>query len=178
MDSIMPMATTKRHNKIINEFVRNVSGVNFYDVDILTSDCLLVFWGNRMELFTANLIDISQIEDIEHFREDIMNDLYCVQPDFMMFDKNKFIENKRQTRTAGFPDLTIEVWSDGNDIKEQAFKKILYSTSDTTEHWYVKQGSNDVECFLGKEALPKQSLLNILKTINGIEFDLTRRAIK
>ena len=37
MDSIMPMATTKRHNKIINEFVRNVSGVNFYDVDILTS---------------------------------------------------------------------------------------------------------------------------------------------
>ena len=41
MDSIMPMATTKRHNKIINEFVRNVSGVNFYDVDILTFDCLL-----------------------------------------------------------------------------------------------------------------------------------------
>jgi Uma2 family endonuclease len=110
-----------------------------------------------------------------------MSELRRVEPDFMLFDKNAYIENNIsggvRTRIAGFPDLVIEIWSEANLIEERKFKKILYSTSPVTEHWYIEQDSNKVECFLGGNDLPPQSLKNILRTQDGVEFDLRYMAI-
>ena len=178
MDAYMPMSTSKRHNEIITTLIGRL--FNFIEEEKIHAwheESALVFWGRKIELFSLSLADIEKIADIEFFKDNVMNELYCVQPDFMLFQHNKYIENKKRTRTAGCPDLIIEIWSDGNSEDDKSFKKFLYSTSDKTEHWYIEQDSNDVNCFLGKETLPKQSLLNILRTKNGIEIDLRRMAV-
>jgi Uma2 family endonuclease len=114
---------------------------------------------------------------MQAFKDGIIEDLYFVQPDLMVFDLLPYAENKRQTKTAGQPDLVIEVWSDGNTKIDRDFKKHLYSTSAQTEQWYIEQDSNNVECYLGKERLPPQSLKKILRSANGIEFDLRYLAL-
>ena len=66
---------------------------------------------------------------------------------------------------------------DGNTSDDRDFLKFLYSTSDITEHWYIEQDSNTVECYLGKEKLDDQYLTNLLVTQKGFEFDLRYLAI-
>jgi len=172
MDSFMEMGATARHNELITALLRKI--LNFVDggkSKLFHENYSLVYWGNRKELDTLELVDIKRIKDIENFKEN-MNELRRIEPDFMLFDKNGYIENKKRTRIAGFPDLVIEIWSEGNSDMEQEFKKFLYSTSPATEHWYIEQDTNDVECCKGNEVLPAQSLKNILRTQNGVEFDL------
>jgi len=180
MDAYMPMSTTRRHNKIINEFVRKISGVDSFDeVDILTSECALAHWGSKRKSDKiCHLVNIDVLEDIEHFTKLTINHLEYVQPDFILFRNNRFIVNEFETITAGCPDLIVEIWSESNSKLEKEFKFNLYSSSDKTEHWYMEQGSNKVTCFIGRKALPEQSLTNILKTNNGIEFDLRKMAVK
>ena len=178
MDSFMEMGTTARHNEIITALLRKI--LNFVDggeSKLFHENYSLVYWGKRTELDSLELVDIKNIKDTEHFKENVMNELRRIEPDFMLFDKNGYIENKKRTRIAGFPDLVIEVWSEGNSEAEQELKKFLYSTSPATEHWYIEQDSNDVECFMGDEVLPRQSLKDILLTQNGVEFDLRHMAI-
>lgn len=74
--------------------------------------------------------------------------------------------------TAGQPDLIVEVWSDYDLKNDRAFLQNLYATSDVTEHWYIEEDSNDIECYKGRIKLPSQTLKNILKTQSGLEFDL------
>lgn len=180
MDAYMPMSTTRRHNKIINEFVRKISGVeSFDDVDILTSECALAHWGSKRKSDEiCYLVDISSLEDIEYFTKSTINHLEYVQPDFVLFRNNPFVVNEFETITAGCPDLIVEIWSEGNSKLEKEFKFNLYSSGNKTEHWYIEQGSNKVTCFRGKEALPPQSLSDILRTTNGVEFDLRKMAIR
>lgn len=174
MDSFMEMGTTFRHNEIIAELIMEIAELikNRREIRMLHENCSLVYLGKRTEIDTLFLVDITQIKDIEHFKENVMSDLRRVEPDFMLFNKNAYVENKQRTRIAGYPDLIVEVWSERNDDAEQEFKKFLYSTSPKTEHWYIKQDSNDVECFLGQNVLPTQTLKSILRTQNGLEFDL------
>ena len=80
-------------------------------------------------------------------------------------------------KTAGQPDLVVEVWSDGNTPTDRAFLQKLYASSSITEFWQVEQDSNAVKCSIGEEKLPDQSLTNILKTQKGLEFDLRYLAI-
>jgi Uma2 family endonuclease len=180
MDAYMPMSTTRRHNKIINEFVRKIAGVDSFDeVDILTSECALAHWGSKRKSDEiCRLVDITLLENIEYFTKSTVNYLEYVQPDFVLFRSNPFIVNEFETITAGCPDLIVEIWSESNSKLEKEFKLNLYSSSDKTEHWYMEQGSNKVTCFIGKETLPTQSLLNILRTNDGIEFDLRKMAIR
>jgi len=179
MDIFMPMSTTTRHNNIIINLIGKLFNlIERQEVHVLQSDCALVFWGKRTEPGSLLLVDIENPDHQTIYKESVINELYYVQPDFMMFQRNKYIENQWHTRTAGCPDLIIEIWSEGNTDNDKAFKKFLYSTSDKTEHWYIEQDSNEVKCFLGKEALPEQSLLNVLRTNSGIEFDLRKMAIK
>ena len=124
------------------------------------------------------MVDVENPERKNIFKESVINELSYVQPNFMLFQRNKYIENQWLTRTAGSPDLIIEIWSDGDTNEDKSFKKFLYSTSDKTEHWYIEQDSNEVICFLGQNVLPSQSLLNTLRTHNGIELDLRRIAMK
>ena len=178
MDIFMPMSTTVRHNKIImNLIARLWNRIEKKELHALSEECSLVYWGNPFEINSIQLVNLSEINNIQTFKDGVIEDLYFVQPDLMVFASQPYIENKRQTKTAGQPDLIIEVWSDGNTKIDKDFKKYLYSTSAQTEQWYIEQDSNDVECYLGKESLPSQSLKEILRTVNGIEFDLRYLAL-
>ena len=179
MDIYMPMSTTRRHNKILNEFVSRRENLSKAEnIDIFTSDCALAYWGERKnKTDNFELVDINKIDDLEYFKKRTLNQLEYVQPDFMLFEKNKQITNEFETITAGFPDLVIEIWSDSNSKAEKEFKFNLYASGLTCEHWYITQDSNKIECFLGENRLKEQNLTEILVTNDGIKFDLRRIAI-
>jgi Uma2 family endonuclease len=138
--------------------------------------CSLVYRGTKKSSANFSLVDVSAISNVERFIENI-TELEHIEPDLVMFKDNPYLENKKQTRTAGQPDLIIEVWSESNTDNDRAFLQNLYATSDITEHWYIEQNSNRVECYLGKEQLPDKYLTDILITQKGIEFDLRRLAV-
>jgi Uma2 family endonuclease len=90
----------------------------------------------------------------------------------MLFKDNPYLKNNKGLRTAGQPDLIIEVWSEGNTDRDKNFKKDLYSSSPITEHWYIEQDSNDVTCYFGTDRIKNQHLSDILVTRGGLQFDL------
>ena len=177
MDIFMPMSTTARHNRISGTFFsRIVDLLERKEVHALHEECSLVYWGRKMGA-NCSLVNISEIENLDQFKDSVIEDLYYVQPDFMLFKNNSYVENKRQTRTAGCPDLVVEIWSDGNTKNDRAFLQNLYATSTITEHWYIEQDSNDVACYLGLNRIENQSLTNILLTCGGLKFDLRYLAV-
>ena len=172
------MSTTARHNRIAMTLSGTVLDLlRKKEVYALSEECSLVHWGRKTEPTSLRLVTVSEIEDLSKFKESIIDDLYYVQPDFMLFKNNPYIENKRQTRTAGRPDLVVEIWSDGNSKNDRAFLQNLYATSDITEHWYIEQDSNEVTCYFGRERIENQFLTDILFTRNGLKFDLRYLAI-
>jgi Uma2 family endonuclease len=178
MDAFMQMATTTRHNRLINTFIGDVLALSRKrEIYALQSDCALVYWGQQKEPQLAELIDISKISDVEKFLNLEIEYLDYVQPDFMFFKNNLFLENGKKLRIAGQPDLIVEIWSEENTQREKDFKMSLYKTSPITEHWYIDQDSNKVKCHMGGGQLPDQCLTNILKTQKGLEFDLRYLAI-
>ena len=178
MDMYMPMSTTTRHNKITTTLISSVIDLlRKKEAHALSEECSLVYWGKNTEPTSVKLVNINEIEDMQKFTEIIIEDLYYVQPDIMIFKSNPYVENKRQTKTAGQPDLIVEVWSEGNLNSEKDFKKYLYSTSAITEHWYIEQDSNEVTCYLGRDRIEDQSLSDILVTRNELKFDLRYLAI-
>ena len=177
MDIFMPMSTTARHNKISGTFFsRIVDLLERKEVHALHEECSLVYWGRKMGA-NCSLVNIPEIENLDQFKDSVIEDLYYVQPDFMLFKNNSYVENKRQTRTAGCPDLVVEIWSDGNTKNDRAFLQNLYATSTITEHWYIEQDSNDVACYLGLNRIENQSLTDILLTCGGLKFDLRYLAV-
>jgi len=167
------MSTSIRHYDIIESFIAEsvlmrlkgkISLRTFSDV------VALVHYGHRREApHNLSLVDISILEN-----KDVLNHLYYIEPDFMLFNKNDYIFNEKETRVAGYPDLVVEVWSESNSQIDREEKFLIYSNSNNkTEHWYIEQDSNVVKCYLGRDELEDQSLKSPLKTKNGIEFDLT-----
>ena len=180
MDIYMPMSmsTTVRHNKIVTTLMNRIfNRVESGEIHALQEECSLAYWGKNTEPTSVSLVAVKEIEDLQRFKEITIEDLYYVQPDMMVFKSNPYIENNRKTKTAGQPDLIIEVWSEGNSKQERDFKKYLYSTSDITEHWYIEQDSNEVDCYWGVNRLKNQSLADILHTRGGLEFDLRYLAV-
>ena len=178
MDNYMQMSTSLRHNRITGTlFSEIIDMLRKNEVNALQEECALVYWGSRIKPEPALLIDINNIKNMNDFKEKTINDLEYVQPDFILFHKNLYVENKRKTRTAGCPDLIVEVWFDSNTAEEENFKYGLYSSASSTEHWYIGQDTNEVKCYLGKETLATQSIKNILHTANGLKFDLRYLAI-
>ncbi|MCL2095938.1 MAG: Uma2 family endonuclease [Oscillospiraceae bacterium] len=173
IDNIFEMGATKRHGQTIGAFFSEVwEKVKAKELFVIPDSCSLVYSGEKIEPDMINLIDAGSVGNTEHFREHIINNLKYVQPDFMLFKNNKYIENDKETRIAGCPDLVIEVWSEDNGEKDRAFKKYLYSTSSITEHWYIEQDSNIIECYYGREKIGVQNLADILVSRDGIKFDL------
>lgn len=178
MDNIMPMATTDRHNILTSSLFGEIYGLlKKKEVHALQSDCALVHWGWKEKNEVLSLIDVSgnSIEDFvdkEDFLQTTIMELDYVKPDFFLFKKNPYLRNERGTRTAGCPDLIVEVWSRDNTKLHRRQKMDLYSSSPITEHWYIKQDSNDVECYYGDRKIESQCLTNILATRDGLEFDL------
>ena len=177
MDIFMPMATTDRHNKFVATLMNRIfNRVESGEVHALQEQCPLVYWGSKDLPKGFELVDVRDIKNTEHFLDNI-TELEYVNPDFMLFAANPYIKNKKGTRTAGQPDLIVEIWSDSNTDNNRAFLQNLYASSPITEHWYIEQDSNDVKCYMGKERLLDQCLTNVLVTQNGIKFDLRYLAI-
>ena len=99
MDIYMPMASTERHNLFTGSFFGSVMDLfRKKEVKAFNNEGALVYLGTRKE-FYRNLVDI------DNFDAGCINDLEYVQPDFMLFKKNAFVQNERKTRIAGYPDL-------------------------------------------------------------------------
>ncbi|MCL2813133.1 MAG: Uma2 family endonuclease [Oscillospiraceae bacterium] len=179
MDIFMPMSTTDRHNDMISTFIGDILPLKRKkEIYALQSDCALVHWGERKEPANFALVNISEVEDTSRFTEYTIEYLDYIQPDFMLFKDNPYLKNSKGLRTAGQPDLIVEVWSESNSKAERELKWSLYATSDITEHWYIEQDSNGVQCYMGRRQLPGQCLPKILKTQKGLEFDLRYLAIE
>ena len=175
----MPMSTTKRHNRLVTTLMNRVFHfVEKGELNALQEECSLVYWGTKDLPVGFNLVDAKNIENVEYFIDTTINELNYIRPDFILFKNNLYLENERQTRTAGQPDLIVEVWSESNSKNDKAFLQNLYATSDITEHWYIEQDSNEVICYLGMNRLDNQCLSNVLVTRNGLEFDLRYLAIE
>ncbi|MCL2096555.1 MAG: Uma2 family endonuclease [Oscillospiraceae bacterium] len=166
------MGTTYRHNDIISTFSGDILPLKRKrELIAFQEQCPLVYYGDRGVSAGFKLVDVTAVVNIESFLDNI-TELQHVKPDFMIFKENPYLTNKKQTRTAGRPDLIIEVWSESNTDEDIIFLKHLYSTSPITEHWYIEQDSNRIECYIGKKRLAEQYLTNVLKTQKGLEFDL------
>ena len=178
MDIYMPMSTTRRHNKFITALISRIFPLEEKgEINVFHEERALVYWGTKKEPNGFSLVDTTNLEDSIHFIENILPELDYVQPDFVVFKNNPFLENKKQTRTAGQPDLIVEIWSEGNTQNDRAFLQNLYATSDITEHWYIEQDSNEVNCYYGDKKHENQYLTNVLVTRGGLEFDLRYLAI-
>ena len=178
MDIFMPMGTTTRHSNLVSTiYGRLLALLEKKEVYVLQEVCDLVYWGTKNESHGFRLVDVTEIQDTDRFKEITINELEVVIPDFVLFKSNPFMTNRRQTKTAGQPDLIAEVWSESNIKSDKDFKMNLYATSDITEHWYIEQDSNIVQCYMGKDRISDQNLKNVLVTQKGLEFDLRYLAI-
>lgn len=172
------MSTTIRHNRFTSTLISSVMDlIRKNEGNAFQEECALVYWGTKKTPHGFNLVDVAKIEDRDDFIENIVSELDYVQPDFVLFKNNPFIVNKKQTKTAGQPDLIVEVWSDNNTKNEMAFLQNLYATSKITEHWYIRQDSNEVSCYYGEDKIKSQYLTDILVNRNGLKFDLRYLAI-
>jgi len=180
------MATSLRHNKIAQSFIGGA--IRFEDktnaeITYYSESCALAYVKNfinktPVQLINANMESIiKEYGSIETFMQAI-DTLDFVQPDFMVFQKNPFITNKSEWKIAGQPDFIAEIWSESNTEREIDAKKALYSTGLETEHWYVYQDKNVIECWFGEERLEDKSMTGKLLTKMGIEFDLRKLALK
>ena len=179
------MATSLRHNKIAQSFIGGA--VRFEDksnveITYYSESCALVYVKNFMDEMPVQLIDasaesiIKEYGNMETFLQAIET-LDFVQPDFMVFQRNPFITNKSEWKIAGQPDFIVEIWSSSNIEREIDAKKALYSTGLKTEHWYVHQDDNVIECWFGEERLDDKSMTGKLLTKGGIEFNLKKLAL-
>ena len=177
MDTTTKMATYPRHGHLVTAFFPNV--VDLFkrkELYHLQEEQILVFRGKKYS-GEETLVDVDNLENKEVFITDVIDTLDFIQPDFLFFKKNKFLQSHNTLKTAGTPDLVVEVWSANNEQAEREMKYRVYSSSDKTEHWYLEQDSNIVQCFVGKEELRPQSLKEVLFTLDKIQFDLRHLAV-
>jgi len=175
------MATTGRHSKLIGKLVASINryeSVDNGEIEVFQDGPSIAYDGEKhVKDSDLKLIDLATISDLNEFRKEIP--VYeSFIPDFMYFKKGNFVFDYSESRFAGYPELIVEVWSKGNSKIERILKKHIYSTSPITEHWYIEQDSNIVECWLGQVRLPDKNLTEILIDHNGYEFDLRHLAIK
>ena len=178
MEIFMEMSISGRHNKLAGTFFGEILDLlRKKELYAFHEEGALVYWGEKKELDFIRLVDINEIKDVHEFTTETIHDLHYVQPDFFLFKKNPYLHNKKETKIAGYPDLIVEVWSEDNTTFDRKIKLGLYSSGPVTEHWYIEQNSNAVVCYYGGKRLENQSLMNMLVTRDGLEFDLRYLAI-
>ena len=179
MDNTPNAVTFPRHGHLVTGFFPNVWEM-FKKKELyhLQEEQILAFNGKKYS-GEEQLIDITLLDEIDKTRlvRSGIDTLDFVQPDFLYFKNNVFLQSTNLLRTIGVPDLIIEVWSDNNYEHERDMKFRLYSSSPKCEHWYLSQDSNIVQCYIGRQELIPQSLKNILVTLDNIAFDLRHLAL-
>ncbi|MCL1997759.1 MAG: hypothetical protein FWG65_03230 [Turicibacter sp.] len=166
-------APHRRHSELVTEMLFELRD-NFpnYKPFLKKEDAGLCYEPNPLECLAPTLIDITKIEDTK-----MLNSCSTFIPDILLFDKNEKMLSEDGFKIAGYPDLIIEVWSKWNDKKERWSKKYAYSTGKNTEHWYLTQNSNKIECWFEDEQLPNKSLKKVLVTQGGLKLDLRELAL-
>ena len=178
MESVFEFGTTARHGRLLDFLVKSVFDLFLANKLINFSESSsLGYYGDIKDLLSCSLIDVTEIQNSDLFLSDTINYLRFVTPDYMHFTDNRYLINQIETRVVGYPNLIVEVLSKGNSSADRQFKKFLYSTGNVTEHWYIEQDSNIVECWYGKNRLNDKNLKNILITQDNIEFDLRYLAL-
>ena len=174
---INEMSTTSRHIDLVQGLIGRIFPLTLNkQVRSLHENGALVYEGRKMS-GEEELIDVNSLENREEFVSFTINGLNFVQPDFLVFQHNKFVQDSNKLKTAGIPDLVVEIWSPFNKKPEKDMKFRLFSSHPDCEHWYIDQNSNLVTCFKGKQQLNNQYLSNILVTTTGIQLDLTHMAL-
>ena len=176
-EPVFDFSDTIRHSRLVGalygEYLKKYENDGLYITrHPFTDSVALVYSGERSDIYGARLINA-----LEWDAQVELSFMRFVEPDFMFFENNAYMTNKKQTRILGQPDLIVEVWSETNSEDERAFKRYLYSTSPVSEHWYIEQDSNTVLCYFGEKRLKSQSLKTILRTQSGVNFDLSLLAL-
>ena len=177
MDLSAKMATYPRHGHLIMSLFPNI--LNLFKEGLvypLQEEQILVYSGKKYSGEEA-LVDAGDLADEDKFVNKIIDSLGYIQPDFLFFKDNRYIQSSNGLKTAGVPDLVVEVWSDNNDRWERDFKFRIYSSSEKCEHWYMEQDMNQVERFLGKTKLTSATIKEVMHTTKGIAFDLRHLAL-
>lgn len=162
------IAITDRHSELVNAFTGELRPAK--------KNGELIYWSDTVALvYNENkaLINVSHLTENEKQKlQFIMGKLGYKEPDILVFHEQIYLNNRKNTRKAGCPDLIIEVWSDMNDEAHRQEKFQIYASSPVTEHWYMEQESDIIKCYIGERRLPDQHLKNLLTTQNGLQFDL------
>lgn len=167
-ESITFHPTTDRHSDLVFAMAGELRDLNKKGILEVWGDTVALVYDEEEKLINVNQMSLAEGAVFKRR----LNQYGYVEPDVMIFKENASLNNDRNTRKAGCPDLVIEVWSVDNKEEHRQFKKQLYGTSEVTEHWYIEQESDIVECWKGNVRLPDQHLSDILVTQQGLEFDL------
>ena len=173
LDYMYLMGDTERHLDLVGEFYRSFKNLLFgrSDCKLFTDGAAIVYFGKK------RLPDGVELKPASDYIGLNLTEFSWVEPDFTLFAKNPYISNSEKTRFAGQPDLVVEIWSKSNDEFHKNFHKYLYSTSPVTEHWYLEQDSNEVECWFGEKKINSQNLSRPLVTQSGLKIDLSHLAL-
>ncbi|MCL1997512.1 MAG: Uma2 family endonuclease [Turicibacter sp.] len=175
--SHLDMANHPRHGDIIGRLSAMLS--HAYLPEILDNrmkyyleNYALAYEGNHLQ---PNYAIAPKLYNVNHetIAAEILQESRYIQPDFMLFHRNKFQSSDATYKIAGCPDLIVEVWSNSNTKQERELLSNLYSTSEATEFWQIEQEDNVVVCSMGSRKLQEQSLTRPLHTQAGLVLDLT-----
>ena len=170
MDLVL-MPTTERHMHLVcSLFADMKDALARKELLPLQENSALLYEGSLRDNMCGILLNAAKLNTIDW-------DLDFVYPDFMIFKDNSYVRNEKRTKFIGQPDLIVEVWSDHNTELDRNLKFNLYSSSPVTEHWYIKQDSNKVVCWLGSLKLESQTLDSLLYSQKGLVFDLRYLAL-
>ncbi|MCL1987899.1 MAG: Uma2 family endonuclease [Firmicutes bacterium] len=172
------MSVSRRHDDILTDLLGELYVAGYKKSSHFSKEGRDLVYNDNFADNTAKLIDISKLTDINYFKNKSISSLEYVVPDFILFKENEYIENKKGTRTAGRPDLVVEVWSDGNDDIDILNKQNLYASSPVTEFWQIEQDSNIVKRSIGKTQLKSLSLTEDLYTESGITVNISHLALQ
>ncbi|MCL1997799.1 MAG: Uma2 family endonuclease [Turicibacter sp.] len=173
-DYIAKMANMPRHGRLVSGFSAGLTGSGR---DLYFRNELFLYQENLKLMYMGSIQCGLQLFDFEagkSYSDQQKEESMAVLPDVMIFNRNR--HERLKSRIFGSPDLVVEIWSEANDDNHRDFKKLLYSSSKNTEHWYLTQDSDVVECWRATEQLPSQNLADILRTASGLEFDLRNLA--
>ncbi|MCL1986367.1 MAG: Uma2 family endonuclease [Firmicutes bacterium] len=168
------MATMPRHGDLVAGFLGELWQLkkSSKNVRLFGENTRLAYSG---EIYSEMFKQAKLIQNPQDLSDEHISELACVMPDIMLFNGNLYVE--KRSKIVGCPNLIVEIWSDSNTIVERKLKTLLYSTSPTTEHWYLEQNSNIVKRKIGGNKLASQNLTEVLRTESGVLLDLRGLAV-
>ena len=170
LDFLNMFLTTERHSQLTGEI--------FFELYKQKQSTTYLGLGNRAICYIENLYARGYtLVDISEREPDMLDELGYIVPSIVMFSTNKYMHSADTMKMGGYPNLIVEVWSKWEVKHYRQFKHHVYSTGKNTEHWYLTQNSNKIECWFEDKQLPNKSLKKVLTTQGGLQLDLRELAL-